>query len=1035
MKISKRFGTAACSLLLSTAFFALPIFADDVSEDAFGKKDEYVIESFDNSVGRFRAGKNVRSVAAHNVTLNFGEEYACLEAAASYCSVTELRTVTCKFSEATDLSDYRVIEYKIYVPLYEADADAAYYSRLTLYSADGSSTETLAEVKGGEWTTVRADISSFAGRDESVSLEIAYAVDTAKVQYVMDNFYIDDIVACDAVDRNISARYLFDRFELEGASGAMTDDGEMIVVSASSFDGFSLFADLFVPELVYDTGAIRIKLANGTLSDTLTLKYKTSDTKAVSEDKAVSIPIIPMSDATYYYAHVGDVSMLRSIELQFNKGGGNVEIYSLSAVPYVLREEYETCGNVNVCRLSDDLSFVNFYGEIDREVALENQDGRIAIYAYDEDVLPTADELSKLVPVVTGAMTTRFEFRWNLPSDNPHACYSRFIAVLLDSNGNYTLIAPPFCIDNPRHGSSVAKPFPIDEKGFSAYDVSTVGESDSGITLITVDIPRVFDAKANATPYIYNGRAYYINTEYVNLLSKKIAILGASGTDVILRYSGWNSDGLSGISVGMHSDTARNDYSSDNDTKIGSDFVGAFSAYTAEKWCGNYVVGVIFGDRENVIPEGEVSVADMISHTARELCKVYLNIIAVNSEAKVYISVTDVMDANPSTNVSELPINDYISALAAKTSEYGIYGFEIAVEVTERGEDFTGSTVKPNDCGALTDFLKKSGFENKHFIFCDSSYSDLSARLSTLSEKYVIGYYSSYFNGMMDAYIAVADENTSIAETVKCIDTTESALITPVVLRTLKVSDLSAVVEGYDKSKLSERRFGYTDAIKGEPAGIKGSYSYFVFDSAANLGELDGGYYCSDMHIVRDSFTALSAKLDSALYGDERCGEWMGISHTFEYTENLAPVSVIAVNMKLENVIPANRSSVPVKLVLHSADERFEADGEIYAGEWTTVYFDITDFGGIKNTQSLRLLVGGGSIESASLLVKDIKGLSSEYSDEALAEVIMEERTKKRTPDTGRAPDSYLWMGGAALVGVATVMTTVLLGRKKSDER
>ncbi len=1029
--------------LIGIWFFAamilsLPVLAEFSYGGSEPEESMRVIESFDGTAQNFRSGKNVRSVHTGNFTFTENGadvNYTCLEAAASYCSVSEIRTVRAEFTESLNLGDYRSIEYKIYVPLYESDPDASYYSRLTVYSSDGSSTETLAEVEGGTWSAVKADISDWAERNDIVSLEIAYVVDTVKIRYVNDNFYIDDVAAGDAVDRSVSSRFLFDEFQLDGASGAMTADNSMILISANSFDRFSLSADVFVPELAYDAGALRIKLANSSMSDMLTLRYTTSDTKANSEAKSVSVPIVPMSDAAYYYAYVGDVSMLRSIELQFNKGGGNVEIYSLSAVPYTVNEEYETFGNVTVCRLSDDRLSVSFYGEVDREVVLANQNGRIAIYAYDKDMLPTAEELLSLTPVASGAMTTRFEFSWKLPPDNPHVGYSRFIAVLLNSDGDYMLIAPPFCIDNPRQGLSGENTFPTDSKGFACDDISLVGEADSGITVISVDTRRVFDTTSEIGVYTYNDRSYYMNSKYVNELSEKITALNRSGVGVILRYirlDGTQKDEL----VQSYASDSHVGYTSSFAAADGEDFIGALSAYTAEKWCSNgEVIGIIFGNGENVIPEGELSVSDMIAETAKELCKVYFNVISASPMSKIYISVTDLMDMDPSTNASELPINDYLSALRAKTAEYGIDDWEISVEVTERDRDFPYDVVRVNDCSALADFLRSGGFGDKHFIFCDAVYSDGSARLSTLTERCVTGYYSSVFNDNLDAYIAIAGSKASIAESVKCIDTTESSVITSIALLTLKADRLEDIIDGYDKSKLSERRLNYADALHGEPDGIKGTYKYFVFDSAANLADVEPGYYCSDMHIVHDGISALAIHLDSSLYGEQLRGGWMGISHRFEYTESLEPISVIAVDMKLENPVPGSVFSVPIKLVLHSADERFEADGKIGVGEWTTVYFDITGFDGIEATESFHLLTGGGMIESATLLIKDIRGLSDEYADEALSQVIAENRVKKRSPNKETAPDTYLWMGGAIIVGIATVATTALLSRRKSEER
>ncbi len=1016
-----------CAVLCLISIFVLPALADD-----FAYGDIYMIESFDASVGVFRAGKNIQKTVVEKNTVGDetvdSYERSCLEAVGTYAASGELRCVYAQFRSPIGLGDYRSVVYDIYVPLCEEDPEAVYYSRITLFSSDGSSTESLVDVTGGEWCRVEADISKWGGRDEVVSIEIASVVDTANLRYSAEGFYIDDVYACDKVDYAVSSRFLFDKYDLNGAAGAMNDDG-VLLLSASSFGQFSLSADVFAPELLYGANALRIKIANSTMSDMLTVCYTTSDSQANSEDKTVTVPIKPMSGPAYYYAYVGDVSMLRSIELRFNDGGGNVELYSVSAVTLPKAEEYEVCGNVSICRLSDDRSTVSFYGEIDRDTVLDNQDGRISVYIYEPDILPTAEELLLLEPVVSGEMTTRFELIWKLPEDNPYACYSRFIAVVTDAEGNYKLISQPFYIDNPGGGRlSDKSSFASDVKGFAADDISIIGETDSGLTVLCADMRLAFASPSEGVSFSYNKGTYYINKEYTEQLSKKIEVLNRSGVSVLIRCIGWERSAVEELAALYSADTA-------NDESAGRDFTGAFGSYIADTWCADgSVVGVILGERENIIQVG-VPISDMLSYTARELSKMYFNITSRSSGARVYISVTDLMDVELSTNATELPLNDYFTALSLETKQYGNYGWEIAVEIRERAEDSATGNVDSNNCASLTELLSTLGWDSKNIIFCDSSYEESTARMSALTKRYVIGYYSAYFNDRVDAYVAIAGSRAAaIAEAVKCIDTTEADVIISSAFMTPEPGGIADIVKGYDESKLTRRSLGYSDAFNETPDGVKGTYSYFVFNSASNINTMTPGYYCGDMHIVRDNTQALLAQLSSAMYNDSHRAGWMGVSHRFKDAESFENTPIIAVTLKLQNVAPTKLSSVPVKLVLHSENGRFESVGKVYSNEWTTVYFDVEDFAGIEDVTSIQILAGDGKLESASLLIKDINGLSHEYDDDSLSEVIAKERLRKRTPDETVTGDTYLWMGGAVLLAVITVVIVALLSRKKGGD-
>lgn len=1027
-RIVKIFACALCTAVL----FALPcIAAVRTSEDV------YTLEDFGHSVGNFMAGDNTERVVRCEAP--FGDEgddelRSCLEVVSKYSEVGLLRAASAKFIKPLDLTDYRKLAYDIFVPIYEADPDAVYYTRLTLYSSDGSSTEHLANIKGDEWCHVEADIGTWDGRYSITEAELAYVVDTAQSGYVSDSFFIDEIYAFDTVDRELTERFLFDRFETENSEGEFFADKSALTVSSDSFNSFSISAAVFMPKIEYHVNCLRIKLTNHTVSDTLTLHYTTSDTQANTEDKTVSVPITPMSEEKYYYIYVGNASMLRTIELEFDEGGGSVMIDSISVISAYEAKKYDACGSVNICRLSDDLRSVSFYGEIDRDVALNNQESRIAVYAYESEELPSLEELASMEPVITGDMTTRFEFSWQLPADNPYACYSRFLAVVIHSDGSYMLIAPPFYIDNPERRSENMGSLAVDAKGFSADDISLVGETDSGITQLTADVLRVFVSREKGEQFIYNGKLYYLDSEYLGQLSKKLEVLSRSGVSVLLRYTNVGVMAKEALNA-MYDNDSYISYDKITDLPGGNDYVGALSAYTASEWCSKgLAVGVIYGKSENIIPDGTDNVSEMIAYTARELCKVYFNLSSVNSGAKVYISVTDLFDVDPATNVRELPINEYLSTLVKQTSEYGSYGWEIAVEVTSQEKGSNGDRISVDNCKRLTDLLPQIGCGDKQLVFCDDAYTSADMRLSARVKQYVVGYYSAYFNDRIDAYIAIAgDRAESISETVRYIDTVDADVMTYTALIALKADSLDDVISGFDKNKLPSRRLSYAEASLDVPSGIKGAYNYFVFDSVSNLNSVDAGYYCGDMQIVREGDMAMSVDLDPHLYGYDGIGAWMGITHTFEYTENLEYTPIISVRMRLDCAAPTDEGGVPVKLVLLSENERFESVGRIEAGKWTTVYFEIGEFDGIEDTKSLQLLVGDGEIGSAKLLVKEIKGLSRDYNDESLESVIAEERLKKRTPDEEMSNTAYLWMGGAAFIALATVITVALLSRKRGD--
>ena len=375
---------------------------------------ENIIFDFNTSASDWTAYENVNSVRQKNISFE-DETRSLLEVTSRWVLPGDMRTVVVNLKEAADLSEYRKIKYDIYVPLYEFDINAVYYTQMILSTSTGESVKYLELISGGEWNTVEINIGSWEGRGDIISIQISATIDTTLPKNGSYSFYIDDVRAEGVIDRELSERYLFDVYSVTNGTATLSADKKSVLMIPSESGEMSLEADIAVSELEHGANCLRIKLTNHTDSDKMTLYYSTSDTRVSSEDKSIVIPIIPNSENRYYYANVGDVSMLHSIKLAFDSDDGSIEILSISAVPSYEPENYTVCGAVNSCTINDDLASVSFFGQVDRDVALENRAGQIAIYSYNGDGLPTPDELLNKAPLATGMMTVRFELNWTLP--------------------------------------------------------------------------------------------------------------------------------------------------------------------------------------------------------------------------------------------------------------------------------------------------------------------------------------------------------------------------------------------------------------------------------------------------------------------------------------------------------------------------------------------------------------------------------------------------------------------------------------------
>ena len=994
---------------------------------------ENIIFDFNTSASDWTAYENVTGARRKNISLE-DETRSLLEVTSRWALPGDMRTVGAKLKEAKDLSGYRKIKYDIYVPLYEFDINAVYYTQLTLSTSTGDSMKYLELIRGGEWNTVEVNIGSWEGQGDIISMQISATIDTTLPKNGSYSFYIDDVRAEGVIDRELSERFLFDVYSVKNGTATLSADKKSVLMIPSESGEMSLEADIAVPELEHGANCLRIKLTNHTESDTMTLYYSTSDTQVSSEDKRIVIPIIPNSENRYYYANVGDISMLHSIKLAFDSDNGSMELLSISAVPSYEPESHTVCGAVNSCIINDDLASVSFFGQVDRDVALENRGGQIAVYSYNGDGLPRPDELLNTTPLATGMMTVRFELNWKLGSDNIEALYSRFIAVVLHEDGGYSLIAPPFYVDNPERLARVSYDFTPDLKGFESDDISLVGDTDAGVTMLTLYAYNVFASKSEGTQYIYNGEIYYLNGEYLDKLSAKIAALTDSGTQVLLRYAGWAKEYEESLAI---------TYSEDDYVNIGKvanagdgvDFLGALASYTAENWCRDgQVSGVVFGSTENFIAP-EKSFRNSVKYTADCLRTVYMNLVSANSAAKVYISLNDLYTADPATNMSEIGLAEYLPALIAATGEYGQFPWDICIEKLPDDTVYGGAAyVEANNCDMIGDLLAANNAGEKHLIFCDSLYYDSKISYDEKLTAFVIGYYSALFDDRIDAYIARSGQNGGeLSHAVRYIDTVKSYQLTNKVAEFLGVNDISELFDNWDKNKLLSRRIAEREADTRAPNGIRGRFPYYKFSGVASIGLLKSGYYAGALRIARDDGNMLSVQLDSYMYEDGTNAAWMGISHRFDCEEDFKLTPILALTLKLDEVQPALLETVPLKLVLFGKNERFESTAEIIPGEWTTVYVDISGFISAGETEGLQILVGDGKVKQAVMSVRSLEGLSREYNDESLESVVESARLKKSSPDTVTDYSKFMWVGGGVIVAVATVLAVALLSRRRED--
>ncbi len=993
---------------------------------------EYMLASFSSGHDDWFAADNALGVDAVLFPGPDGNDRSCLRTDGVEGPGSLLRTASVRYAQPINLQDYHTLSYEIYPMPLSADPDAVYYTRLILHAGDGTLTEHLEKIVPGAWTEVRYDIGSWDGHGKLMQIEIGLLVSTASEEVYSGDYYIASVRARDPVDREMTDRFLFDRYGLTGASAQLSPEKDSLNITTFSGNIAVLDASLQTPEVDWDTRMLRLRLTNRTDNTSLILYYSTFNTPLFSEYKSVTIPLKKQSEAVDYFIDVGDASKLSHIRMQLGEGHGTVILHSLSLLPVYEEKGYTTCGSVDSCRLTADQSSLIVSGTVEREAALANQDGRLELFVLGDDLEGETEILESLIDtgcLAEGPMSTRFELKLSIAGLRRELLEQRFAAAIHSSDGSYTLIGAPVYLENPEIAAGASYILGTNKKGVGSSDLSLVGEADAGMALLELDAYAAFSGKEGAIRYEYQNRNYYFNADVMNRLAAQIAALGRQ-TDGILRLRGMNDERFETLSARYALDGYVN-YSDYNSLADGEAYFGALCAYLAERWYADgSLKGMIVGEAENYMYAGCRSLNDTASLAAGYVRKAVYTLSGVNRDVKIWLSVSDLWSADKATAMREIGLEEFLPALLAELN--GQDGWGLCVDISYRlGED-PGELLTPYESAKLTGLLADLRPDIR-LLFCDSEYEFPRMKAEDMTAQYVLGYFASLAGPAIDGYLAelaAGSEGEKMAACIRSLGSADGKIYEEEALKTLGIRSFSELLEGFDPAAVSGLAHQTARALEGEPSGIRGRFRYIEFTSFSQSAGFLPGYYCREMKVVSDgSRMALTARLDPELYGEKLTPAAMSLVLPLEYPENLTLTPLLALRLKAEGA-PEN---VQIELCLTSGDVIWEAGAEIPTGEYATVVFDCSGFTGAADTTGLQIRVRGCA-SPITLSMESLTGLSKEYNDESLEMLIAEERARKRSPEKEQPYQMAFWFGAALLIVAATILTVILLSRKHQKQ-
>lgn len=794
------------------------------------------------------------------------------------------------------------------------------------------------------------------------------------------------------IDKERSMRYMCERFEGYGLS--LNDYGEYIDVAF--FDANAeMIGDVTVAAPDEMPDAIRIVYTSEkTLKNTRVTLWQGSD--ELSADftlEATDSPAVKL-------VPLGEKIFPDTIALSFDDvTSGGLRIYSVCAVSTYNGSTTEL-GTSLSCSFKEDNGYIVVSGNLPSEVASRRSTYSLALFELDAYDGIDAVYSRNMSPIATYPMSTRFEFRIPLQSNNYLPLLSKY-AVVIYNSGEPTddvVMLPRYIATTARSQNTEKSQNAF--KGMINDDGVTAELLGCGSIVIDVYLNDLISLKNIGQLHSIYGGYYYFSFSAVSELDKRIGSATAGGADVILRLLVKNerqtlpyayADTSSGAELlSMRAD----DWESMMYVHALTDFlVSRYNGGTNGKISG-IVVGSGINEPSRYNSMGEsYSLCDYIERYTSVLRVMQGSIENRGANVRLYVPLSSnwtntVIDEHAESY--DTPLLMYV--LCQNISREGTIPLSLLLE----GEIESGylSDLPERICAENISLLKnemksplgaEAGFDSLTFVWKPYYENDEDLKWNYCNA------YGILYNGGVDAFVIDLTgydigDYTKTVNSIKYIDTKRLLAYLPDDLGTFTYKN-DEVVSGDKKLKYRILRdiftFSFDDEIKFD---VKGKYDYFDFTSSYDTLGWCAGSGCTALESSQGADERiLSAHSDGSF----------SVYYSFDRPENMTWLSTLSLDVEILGAGDAR-----LVLQMFSDDGQCDVVKIIECAQRSTVYFDMSEYAGSKSVKYLKISVSGDEVEG--LEIHRISGFSELFDDVELAEKIESERNKTQTPTIDR---------------------------------
>ncbi len=967
----------------------------------------------------------------HYIERNFSEDEADINSISSDAAVKEI-------IKGINSEECDEISFAVNLP---ETAGVMYRMKLEIDVSGTTVFDEIFEIESGGWNTVFADISEIS--EQSLispyisSVRIGVCPIPSDLEQTSTNpftLYLDGFAAsADSALRKY--RYMTDEFIVYG--GTLDYDNESDVyrfnVTTSADSPFLETKSLSTNSSAY-ANAVRVSFMDYTNCSSITLYYRTSNENEYTEAGSYTVTAKDSQLAgsnifsCCFPVPVSDISDFR-ISFKGCTSDGEIVLLSVCAVS-AANPPSEKYGTIDSCKISQNTGEVNVKGTVLSSVSDKYQTSKINIYALEPWQTSDSVTLSELQPAAQTKMSSEFSVKFQ--TDNYEL--KKYTAAIRTATGFIILDSDKWITNLKGSSASVSGTSSNTYKKGIIAEVTESQSIGSQAAYVTADISKLFSLSYTSCSYHYNGKTFYYDENEIDSLDKRIAEYKFSSINVYLRIIASMPSDAELASRILFDDAVKAGkiiggryYAFNINEETGAEMLAALCKMLAERYSGNSygsIAGIIIGDEINLAYEnyyaGEKSLSDFSSLCADTVRIIYNSTISVNPELNVYISFgSDFYNSRGADSCVHFDVRELITAIADKISYGGNIDWLPAVTIAKTNS----SSGKYSDISSQKSYETQTLYSSELDVLCSFFkqkkllYGDLPRNILILSEssgrttatgengmkkaaEYIYDFYNIANSKCSLINVFIASPNFNVYEheqMLRYLDTAQSLAAT------------EEYAQYFDSSKSSWEEILGTELIKSLKLGRKISETYTVstepyIKGAAHLWDISsdkstdgwsaaegcGALEASDLLDRKNIMVAKLADTDSSFI-------WRGILNDFEYARDFSPFDYLSMEIQLAHM-PESIDNAEIMLLLYSGNDYLMAKSYVSTGSWNKLVFSLVDFSERNTIDSIKIFVRGtdGSTEigTPTLLVSEIKGLSSEHDSKYLTAFISQERYK-----------------------------------------